>query len=66
MCVASTPSRTSKWVYDQTSRSGCPRIVGFSQKLKEPAFAAREVLAAADARRLARELLGMSQQELFV
>jgi epoxyqueuosine reductase len=37
--------------------------VKFSEELKEPAFAPREVLAKKDARTLARELLAMSQKE---
>lgn len=38
----------------------------FAQELKEPAFAAREVLAGKDARTLARELLAMSLEEFRV
>ena len=41
----------------------CPWNVRFSQELKEPAFAPREVLAGRDARSLARELLAMTQEE---
>jgi epoxyqueuosine reductase len=41
----------------------CPWNQRFAQELKEPAFAAREVLAGKDARTLARELLAMSQEE---
>jgi epoxyqueuosine reductase len=41
----------------------CPWNVRFSQELKEPAFAPREAIAGKDARTLARELLGMSQEE---
>ena len=37
--------------------------VSFSQELKERAFAPREVLARKDTRRLAREILGMTQEE---
>ncbi|MHB1224118.1 MAG: tRNA epoxyqueuosine(34) reductase QueG [Gemmatimonadaceae bacterium] len=44
-------------------QSCCPWNVRFSQELKEPAFAAREVLGGKDARTLARELLAMSQEE---
>ena len=36
----------------------CPWNVQFAQELKEPAFAAREVIAGKDARTLAREILG--------
>ena len=53
----------SKWVCRQTSQSCCPWNVRFSQELKEPAFASREVLAGKDARTLARELLAMGQDE---
>jgi epoxyqueuosine reductase len=41
----------------------CPWNVRFSQELKVPEFAPREVLAGKDARTLARELLAMSQDE---
>jgi epoxyqueuosine reductase len=41
----------------------CPWNVRFASKLGEPAFAAREALAAKDARTLAREMLAMSQAE---
>jgi len=41
----------------------CPWNVRFAQKLKETAFAPREVLAGKDARGLARELLAMTQAE---
>jgi epoxyqueuosine reductase len=41
----------------------CPWNVRFSQDLKEPAFAARAVLADKDARTLARELLSMSPED---
>jgi epoxyqueuosine reductase len=41
----------------------CPWNERFAQDLKEPAFAAREVLAGKDARTLARDLLGMSRAE---
>ena len=41
----------------------CPWNVRFSEELKEPAFAPREAIAGKDARTLARELLGMSQEE---
>ncbi|PYP77109.1 MAG: hypothetical protein DMD35_16420 [Gemmatimonadetes bacterium] len=44
----------------------CPWNVKFAQELKEPAFAAREVLAGKDARTLARELLAMSLEEFRV
>ena len=41
----------------------CPWNTRFAQELKEPAFAPRDVLAGRDARTLAREILGMSQEE---
>jgi len=41
----------------------CPWNVRFSQELKAPTFAPREVLAGKDARQLARELLEMSQEQ---
>jgi epoxyqueuosine reductase len=41
----------------------CPWNVRFAGELREPAFAAREALAGRDARTLARELLGMTQEE---
>ena len=41
----------------------CPFNVKFAQELREPAFAAREALAGRDARSLAREILGMTQEE---
>jgi len=41
----------------------CPFNIKFAQELKEPAFAPREVLAGKDARQLARDLLGMTQEE---
>jgi epoxyqueuosine reductase len=37
--------------------------VRFASELKEPAFAAREVVARKDARELAEDLLAMSQEE---
>lgn len=44
----------------------CPWNVRFSQELREPAFAAREVLAGKDARTLAREILAMSDEEFRI
>jgi epoxyqueuosine reductase len=44
-------------------QSVCPWNIRFAQDLKEPAFAPREALAGKDARTLARELLGMTQEE---
>ena len=41
----------------------CPWNVRFGSELGEPAFAGRAVLAGKDARALAREILGMSQEE---
>jgi epoxyqueuosine reductase len=41
----------------------CPYNHKFARELAEPAFAPREALAGKDARTLARELLGMTQDE---
>jgi epoxyqueuosine reductase len=41
----------------------CPWNVRFSEELKEPAFAPRDVLAGKDARTLAGDLLAMTQEE---
>ena len=41
----------------------CPWNVSFASELKEPAFAAREFLAGKDARQIARDLLGLTQEE---
>lgn len=53
----------SKWVSRQISQSCCPWNIRFSQELKEPAFAAREVIAGKDARTLARDILAMSDED---
>ena len=45
-------------------RADTSRLVRFAQALKEPAFAPRSVLAAKDARTLARDLLALSPPEL--
>jgi epoxyqueuosine reductase len=45
------------------SQDVCPWNVKFARELAEPAFAPRDALAGKDARQLARELLGMSQEE---
>ena len=50
-------------VYRHVSQDVCPFNVKFAQELREPAFAAREALAGRDARSLAREILGMTQEE---
>lgn len=50
---------------DQTSHEVCPYNIKFAQELKEVASAARDVLAGKDERTLARELLSMSQAEVF-
>lgn len=57
------PSGIAKRFCRYIFQSRCPFNVKFSQELKEPAFAAREVLAGKDARVLAGELLAMSQEE---
>ena len=41
----------------------CPWNVRFSKELREPSFAPREAIAGKDARTLALELLGMSQED---
>jgi epoxyqueuosine reductase len=41
----------------------CPWNEKFSQELREPAFAAREAIAGKDARRLARDILAMSDED---
>ena len=48
-------------MYRYTPQSVCPYNHEFARELAEPAFAPREALAGKDARTLARELLGMSQ-----
>ena len=50
-------------VYRHVSQDVCPWNKRFAQELTEPAFAPRGVLANKDARQLARDLLGMSQEE---
>jgi epoxyqueuosine reductase len=51
-------------VYRYTSQSVCPFNVKFAQEVAgESPFAPREALAGRDARTLARELLGMTQEE---
>jgi epoxyqueuosine reductase len=52
-----------KWLYRHISQEVCPWNVRFATELKEPAFAPREALERKDARTLARELLGMTQEE---
>ena len=56
-------SRIAKWLYRHAAQSVCPWNTRFAQELQTPEFAPREVLAGKDARTLARELLGMSQEE---
>jgi epoxyqueuosine reductase len=63
MVRAPVPSGIAKWLCRQTSQEVCPWNVRFARDLAEPAFAPREVLAGKNARRLARELLGMPQEE---
>jgi epoxyqueuosine reductase len=51
-------------VYRYTSQSVCPWNVSFAEALPaDSPFAPREALAGKDARTLARELLGMTQDE---
>ncbi len=57
-------SGIAKWLYRHSSQSVCPYNVKFAQALPEElSFAAREAVAAKDARAIARELLGMTQEE---
>lgn len=54
----------SKWVYRQVSQEVCPWNVSFASELNEGSPpTAREVIEREDARALAREILGMSQEE---
>ena len=55
-------SGISKRVYRHVSQDVCPWNTRFAQELQTPAFAPREVLAGKDARQLAREILGMTQE----
>ena len=50
-------------VYRHVSQTYCPWNVRFASGLKERTFAAREVISGKDARRLARDIIGMSQEE---
>jgi len=56
-------SGITKWLYRHSSQEVCPWNVRFARALREPTFAPREVLAGKDARQLARDLLGMTQEE---
>ena len=56
-------SGTAKWLYRHSSQSVCPFNIKFARELADPAFVPREALAGKDARTLARELLGMTQEE---
>ena len=58
------PSGTSKRSYRQTSQEVCPWNVSFSKELPDASpCQPREVVGSKDARQIARELLGMSQEE---
>jgi epoxyqueuosine reductase QueG len=57
------PSGTAIRVYRHVSQDVCPWNQRFASENREPAFAPREVLADKDARQLARDLLGMTQEE---
>jgi epoxyqueuosine reductase len=58
------PSGITKWLCRQISRSCCPWNVRFSKELPaDSPYAEREALAGKDARTLAREILGMTQEE---
>ena len=57
-------SGITKWLYRHSSQSVCPWNVRFAKELPEDSpFAPRETLGRKDARTLARELLGMTQEE---
>jgi epoxyqueuosine reductase len=56
-------SGIAKWLYRHSSQELCPWNKRFASELKEPAFAAREVLAGKDARTLAREIPHMTQEK---
>jgi hypothetical protein len=58
-------SVTAKWLYRHSSQSVALGIVRFAEELPaDSPFAPREALAGKDARTLARELLGMTQDDL--
>jgi epoxyqueuosine reductase QueG len=54
-------SGISKWLYRHFSQEVCPWNVSFAKESNQPGFAARDVIAGKDARKLATELLAMSQ-----
>jgi epoxyqueuosine reductase len=56
-------SSISKWFCRRFYQDVCPWNVKFSRDATEPAYAAREVVGAKDARTLAEEVLAMSQEE---
>lgn len=57
-------SGISIWVYRHTSQSVCPWNLRFSKQLpNESPYLPRQVIGDTDARQLARELLGMTQEE---
>ena len=57
-------SGIAKWVYRYISQTTCPWNIKYANLLPAGSpFAPREALAGKDARQLARELLGMSQEE---
>jgi epoxyqueuosine reductase len=57
-------SEIAKWLYRHSSQTTCPWNVKYATLLPAgSAFGPREALAGKDARQLARELLGMSQEE---
>ena len=57
------PSGIAILVYRHVSQDVCPWNQRFASELAEPTFAPRGFLAGKDARQLARELLGMTQEE---
>ena len=56
-------SGTAEWLHRHSSQSVRPFNIKFARELADPAFVPREALAGKDARTLARELLGMTQEE---
>ena len=60
------PSGIAIRVYRHASQDVCPWNRRFASELREPALAAREALAGRDPRTLAREILGMTQEEFSV
>lgn len=57
-------SGIAKWLYRQTSSQDvCPWNGKFALEATEPAFEARDVITGKDARKLASDILAMTQEE---